>query len=87
VSIEVELYGIARARAGVSEVELEATTLEELLRALAAAHPALDGEVVCDGALADGWLVSLDGERFLDEPGTPLPADAKLLLISAQAGG
>jgi molybdopterin converting factor small subunit len=87
VTITVELYGIARLRAGAARVDLEATTLGELLHALAARHPELEGEVIRDGALGEGWLISLDGERFLDDPATPLPDRARVLLLSAQAGG
>jgi len=87
VTITVELYGIARLRAGAARADLEATTLGELFRALAERHPELEGEVIRDGALVEGWLLSLNGERFLDDPATPLPDHAHVLLLSAQAGG
>ncbi len=87
MTVHVELYGIARLRAGAARADLEATTLGELLRALAACHPELEGEVIRDGALVEGWLISLNGERFLDDPATPLPDRARVLLLSAQAGG
>ncbi|MHC4939597.1 MAG: MoaD/ThiS family protein [Planctomycetota bacterium] len=78
--MRVELYGVARLRAGVEAVEVDGETLGDVLRALADRFPALD---VTD----QGWLISLDGERFIDDPDMPLPSDAKLLLLSAQAGG
>jgi molybdopterin converting factor small subunit len=78
--VRVELYGVARLRAGVEAVEVDGETLGDVLRALADRFPALD---VTD----QGWLISLDGERFIDDPDMPLPSDAKLLLLSAQAGG
>jgi molybdopterin converting factor small subunit len=87
VTIRVELFGIARARAGAAEAEVRAGSLGELLRALAERYPALAGEVIRDDALADGWLASLDGERFIADPATPLPAGARVLLLSAHAGG
>jgi molybdopterin converting factor small subunit len=87
VSARVELFGIARARAGVAEAEVEADSLGGVLRALAGRFPNLEGEVIRDGALAEGWLVSLDGERFVDDPATPVPDGATLLLITAHAGG
>lgn len=87
MSIRIELFGIARARAGAAEAEFRAESLGEALRALAERHPELEGEVLRDGAPAEGWLVSLDGERFVDDPQTPLSDGARLLLISAHAGG
>ena len=87
MTIRVELYGIARVRAGTASADVEATTLRELLRALAHRHPELEGEVIRDGTAADGWLISLDGDRFLKDPDTPLEDGARVLLLSAQAGG
>ena len=43
----VEFLGIPRERAGISELEIEADTLGELLRSLVARVPAL-GELVTD---------------------------------------
>lgn len=87
MTVTVELFGIARARAGAEEAEFEADSLGDVLRGLARRFPKLEGEVVSAGALAEGWLVSLDGERFVDDPATPLADGARLLLISAHAGG
>lgn len=85
--VTVELYGIARRRAGADAVALEAATLGEALSALEAAHPALAGEVVSGGRLAPHWLANLDGREFVEAPGTPLPPGARVLLLSALAGG
>ena len=87
MSVVVELYGIARLRAGESQAHLEAGTLGELLAALVDRYPALSGEVIGEHGLADGWLASLDGERFVDDPGTALPDGAHLMILSSQAGG
>jgi molybdopterin-guanine dinucleotide biosynthesis protein A len=85
--VTVELYETARQRAGLAEVEVEAETLGEALRELARRCPALDGDVVHDGRPAPHWRTSLGGDRFVDDPSTPLhPGDA-LLVISALAGG
>ena len=87
MGVRIELFGIARSRAGVAEVELEATTFGEALHDLARKVPALTETIIVDGALAPGWLVSLDGAEFLADLEARLPQDARLLLISSQAGG
>ena len=87
MTVTFELFGIARTRAGAASVDVQAETLGAALRALAEAHPGLAGEVVVDDRTANGYLVSLDGERFIDDPAFALPAGSRLLLLSGQAGG
>lgn len=85
--VRVEFYDVARLRAGKSSVEVAAATLGEALAAAAAACPGIVPEVVRDGALSPHFRASLGGERFVEDPRTPLvPGDA-VLLLSAQAGG
>lgn len=83
----VELFGIARARAGRERVELAAASLGEAVRALAEACPGLVPEVIDDGALTSAFLASLNGERFVSGPETPLEEGDVLLILGAQAGG
>ncbi|MHC4957568.1 MAG: MoaD/ThiS family protein [Planctomycetota bacterium] len=85
--MKVELFGIARARAGCESVEVEAGTLGEALRALATACPALSPDVILDGELADAFLVSLNGERFIRDRTTELAEQDALLILGAQMGG
>jgi molybdopterin-guanine dinucleotide biosynthesis protein A len=87
--LRVELYGVARLRAGRAWVEIPApATLGEALAGLAAAVPELVGPVIAvDGTLAAGSAASLDGGRFVSDPATPLPAGRPLLLLPASAGG
>ena len=87
MSVHVELFGIARSRAGVAAAEVEATTLGEALRRLAGQHTALADEIIDGDRPAAGYLVSLNGERFIDDPATPLDEGAALLILSGQAGG
>jgi molybdopterin-guanine dinucleotide biosynthesis protein A len=85
--VRVELFGIARARAGAAAAEVEAGTLAEALRALAARFPGLEPDVLAGGTLTEHYVVSLNGERFVRDPGTPLHPGDVLLLLGAQAGG
>lgn len=83
----LELYGIARRRAGTESVSVAAGTLSEALAALERAHPSLAGEVVADGRLTAHWRASLDGRAFVDAPDTPLADGARVLILSGLAGG
>lgn len=85
--MRIELYGVARLRAGCEQVEVNASTLGEAVRALADACPALVPEVVEEGRLTAGFLASLNGERFVVEEATPVRADDTLLILGATAGG
>lgn len=84
--VVVELYGLARARAGRAEVAAEARTAREALAAVAAACPGL-ADLLAGGRLAPHYLLSLDGERFLAGLDEPLTSGARLVLLSADAGG
>ena len=85
--MRIELFGIARARGGVSLVEIEAGTVEEALRELAQACPGLVPDVVSDGRLTEHFLASLNGELFVSDPTRALAANDTLLILGAQAGG
>lgn len=86
--MRIELFGIARARAGREAVDVDAGNLGEALRALAAACPGLEPEVVgADGLLTDSFLASLNGAAFVRDESTPLGADDRLLILGAQSGG
>ena len=84
--MHVEFLGIPRERAGVSEVELDAATLGDVLAALPARFPALR-ELMPAGALHSSVAVSLNGDLFVSDPATPLAPADRLILLSADAGG
>jgi molybdopterin converting factor small subunit len=84
--VRIELYGIARARAGTETIEVPARSVAEAVQALAEACPALVPEVVQGGRLTEGWLASLNGDRFVTED-TLLGDDDVLVIMGAQAGG
>lgn len=81
----VEFYGVPRQRAQRAELPVRATTAGEALQAVEAACPAL--RVLERGALAKHVRLSLDGRRFITDLGERLPEGARLLLLSADAGG
>ncbi|MHC4933417.1 MAG: MoaD/ThiS family protein [Planctomycetota bacterium] len=85
--MRIELFGIARARAGTGSVDVEAATLGEALRELAAVCPDLVPEVICDGRLTDSFLASLNDDAFIREADTPIGPRDTLLVLGAQAGG
>ena len=82
----VEFLGIPRERTGVSEVELDAATLGEVLTVLPARFPKLR-ELMPAGALHASVAASLNGDRFVHDPTTRLAAGDRLILLSADAGG
>ncbi len=98
VVVTVELFGLARVRAGVSSVCLTVdaqTPVTELLGALAQECPDLVGSALCLSdrgtiSVADGYALNRNGLAFLSpEIEAPLdwaPGDS-LLLLSNQAGG
>ena len=85
--IRVEFFDIARARAGVAAIDVEAGTVREALTAAAARCPGLSPEIVREGALAPHWRASVNGAAFVTDPDTRLAAGDALLLLSALAGG
>jgi len=87
VALRIELFGIARARAGVESVLVEAGRLDAALLALSAACPGLEPEVLAEGRLRDGFLVSLNGERFITDPSTRVEPGDSLVILGAQGGG
>ena len=82
----VELLGIPRERAGVSELEIEAGTLGQALGTLASRFPAL-GELITGDALHPSLAANLNGDLFVSDPATPLAGDDHLLILSADVGG
>jgi molybdopterin converting factor small subunit len=84
--MHVEFLGIPRDRAGVSELEVEADTLGQVLRTLAGRFPGL-GELITAGRLHPSVAANLNGDVFVSDPATPLTKDDHLLILSADAGG
>ncbi|MFO0841044.1 MAG: hypothetical protein U0797_01425 [Gemmataceae bacterium] len=84
--ITVEFFGMARAKAKRPSLSLAATTPRDALRSVTTTCPELR-DVYLEGRLSPRYLLSLDGERFLRDLDEPLRPGARLLLLSADAGG
>jgi molybdopterin converting factor small subunit len=84
--MHVEFLGIPRERAGISELEIDADTLGELLRTLVARVPALGALVTANG-LHPSIAANLNGDEFICDPGTKLTPGDRLLLLSSDVGG
>lgn len=87
LQVTVELFGIPRLRAGVSQSVADGSTLGEILLDLARRFPSL-GESCIDGCtLKAGYIANLSGERFVTDPETELNEGDIVLLMSLDAGG
>ncbi len=90
MSIDIELYGIARRRAGRPVVTIPTNgpvLLATVLAYLAAEYPELATECFEGNGLKDGYVISVNGERFVRDPSVALNKDSSLLLMSSDAGG
>jgi molybdopterin converting factor small subunit len=82
----VEFFGVARQRAGISDLEVKADTLGQLLGALVLRIPSLADLIIVD-RLHSAMVANLNGDRFVDDPGTPLGEKDRVLILSADVGG
>jgi molybdopterin converting factor small subunit len=85
--IRVEFLGVARARAASESVQLEATTVGDVIEQLAERFPQLANTCFDAGSLRSGWLFSIDGRVFTRTTSEQLVEGTSLLLLSADAGG
>lgn len=86
IAMQVEFFGIPRERAGLASMEIQAESLGQLLIALAARIPSLK-DVISTNQLHSSFVASLNGDRFISDPGTPLRENDCVLILSADAGG
>lgn len=87
MQVAVELFGIARARAGISQTMAVGANLGDVLADLATQFPQL-AETCIDGrTLRTGFIANLGAERFVTSPETPLSEGDTILLLSLDAGG
>jgi molybdopterin converting factor small subunit len=84
--MHIEFFGIPRQRAGVSQLEVEANTLGQLLGVIATRMPSL-AEFITADRLDSAVIANLNGDRFISDPATPLVEDDCVIILSADAGG
>ena len=84
--MHVEFLGVPRQRAGISQLEVQADTLGQLLGTLAKQIPPLDEFIAVD-RLHSSFIANLNGDQFISDPGTPLAEADCVLILSADAGG
>ena len=84
--MHVEFFGVPRQRAGVSQLEVQANTLGQLLGTLASQVPPLSEFIAAD-RLHSSFIANLNGDQFISDPATPLVKEDRVLILSADAGG
>ncbi len=92
ITIQVELFGVARLLARTSELALElprGATFAQLFEELARTLPLLVGRVITAdrNALMDGYACSVNGREFVRVPGAAINAGDNIMILSADAGG
>ena len=88
--MHVEFFGVPRQRAGLSELEMNAETLGQLLTTLATQIPSFAKFIGADGQgsrLHPVFVANLNGDRFVTDPRTPLAKNDRVIILSADAGG
>ena len=84
--MHVEFLAIPRRLAGISEVEVQAETLGQLLSTLAVQFPSL-GKFIISNRLHPSFVANLNGDHFVKDPETELGENDRVLILSADAGG
>lgn len=86
-NIEVEFFGIARWKAKTERVSMAAGSLRNVLRNAMIRQPGLNDLLQENGEISKHYLLSLNGERFLESLDDTLSPGDHLLILSADAGG
>jgi len=73
--------GLRPAADGAESVEIDASTIRELMRKLAEQYPKLQQHI------EDGIAVSVDGTIYRDDWSQKLPTDAEIYLLPRIEGG
>jgi molybdopterin converting factor small subunit len=80
--VQVKLSGSFKTAAGgLSEIEVEAVNIHQLLTRLAQDHPKL--KTMIDRGVA----VSIDGQIYRDDRFRPIPPGSEVFLLPRLAGG
>src|SRR5262245_40679053 len=78
----VEFLAVTCRLAGVSEVEIQAETLGQLLGLLAKQFPSL-GRYITSNRLHPSFAANLNGNEFVSDPQTVLHRDDHVLILSS----
>ena len=85
--VVIEFFGIPRLRAGTNMAWLNAETVAQALRELGRLYPTLADDCLAVGNVPAAYRLSLNADRFVSDPETPLSDGDTLLLMSADVGG
>jgi len=87
MQVIVELFGIARARAGVAQTTAVGQCLGDVLADLASRFPQLAETCIAGRILRPGFTANLGGKRFVSAQDTVLSEGETVLLLPLDAGG
>ena len=91
MAVEVRLPTVLRSQAGgAASVQVDGSTVGEVLSKLVAEYPGMAGQVITDeGALHKFVNVYVDDDdvRYLQGLDTPVPDGAEVSILPAVAGG
>lgn len=85
--VTVEFFGVPRQRVGLPQVVVEGKNLGEVIEELSLQFPELAECCFEKGRVKEGFVMNLNGERFVSEPETELQLGDALLLMTADVGG
>ena len=86
--VHVELFGVARLRAGVKQIAVDAESIDEVLRALSRICPTLLGSVLSnEGSLLPAYTLNINGQQFTTDPSTRLHDGDTLIVLPVDVGG
>ena len=90
MTIEVELFGIPRARTGTHRISVlsgrSSAQLSEVLAALGKKFPDFAAACLDQDRLRAGFIASVDGE-FFTQGDVTVQSGKSVLILSADAGG
>ena len=86
-AVIVEFFGIPRVRAGRAELAVAPGSVGAVLAEVRERCPGLSDLLTREGRLSPHYLLSLDGLEFVKDVEGDIPAAARLLILSADAGG
>lgn len=85
--VSVELFGLARDRAGVAKTTCVGQSLGDVLVDLARRFPQLGETCIAGRTLKPGFTANLGGQRFVTDHATLLAEGDTVLLMHLDAGG